>query len=90
MINEDDVYERLYRIYKKYIARYRGNPDSKQMSCMWSSNRLPDTLCDTRQIGEIEKEFNIELTEEGAVEIYDMHLDEAAKRIMEIQTRRAD
>jgi hypothetical protein len=71
MINDENFYIRLYRIYKKYQSRYHGNPDSKQMACMWSTNRLPDTLCDTPQIYEIEKEFDISLTEEEAVEIYE-------------------
>lgn len=87
MTSRDSVYQRLHRIYKKYQSRYRRNPDSKQMACMWSTYRLPDTLCDTKQIEEIEKEFGIELTEDEAVELYDMLLDEAAKRIVEMQKR---
>ncbi len=77
------TYQQLYNIYKKYQRKYKHNPDSKQMCCMWSTCNPPDTLCDTKQISEIEKEFRIELTEEEAVDLYDMDLKEAAKWIDE-------
>jgi hypothetical protein len=52
---------------------------------MWSTYNPPDTLSDTKQIYDIEKELEITLTEDEAVELYDMHLDEVARRIIEIQ-----
>ena len=81
----ESTYDKLHKIYKKYQPRYRHNPDSKQMCCMWSTYNPPDSLCDTNQIQDIENAFGIELNEEEAVELYDMFLKEAAKRIIELK-----
>ena len=77
------IYTKLYNIYKKYRARHRENPDSKQMSCMWSSKNPPDILLDTKPIIEIDKMFEIELDEDQCVDIYDMDISEAAKAIIQ-------
>ncbi len=78
-------YQTLHTIYNKHRRKYRGNPDSKQMCCMWSTNCPPDTLTDTQPIYDIENAFNITIEEDEAVEIYDMTLDRAIKKIMEMQ-----
>lgn len=52
---------------------------------MWSSNRPPDILEGTRPLCAIEKAFGIDIDEDLAVEFYDMNLDEAAKKIVELQ-----
>lgn len=52
---------------------------------MWSTSSPPDTLENTSQIRDIEKAFDIFIDEDSAVELYDMDLDEAARKIMEIQ-----
>ncbi len=84
-MNDSYAYQALYAIYDKHRRKYRGNPDSKQMCCMWSTNRPPDTLSYTRPIYDIEEAFSIEIDEDEAVKIYDMNLDEAIMKIMEMK-----
>ncbi len=81
----NEIYAKLYQIYKKYRKAYKHNPDSHQMCCMWSTVNPPDTIEDTKQIHDIENAFDICLNEMEAFEIYDMDLDEAAKRILEMK-----
>ncbi|MEI6309472.1 MAG: hypothetical protein WCP58_07510 [bacterium] len=81
----ESIYQALLVIYEKHRRRYRNNPDSKQICCMWSTSSPPDTLEKTSQIRDIEKAFDIFIDEDSAVELYDMDLDEAARKIMEIQ-----
>ncbi len=83
-----EIYTKLHQIYKKYQKAYKHNPDSHQMCCMWSTVKPPDTIKDTKQIYDIEKAFDIYLDEMEAFELYDMCLDEAAKRILEIKGRK--
>lgn len=71
----DMVYQRLLAIYQTHRRRYKKNPDSKQMCCMWSMNNPPDELTGTRPIHDIEKIFDILIEENTAVEMYDMNLD---------------
>ena len=88
MKNEyNEIYEKLYQIYKKYQKAYNHIPDSHQMCCMWSTVNPPNTIEDTKQIHDIEKSFDIHLDEMEAIELYDMDLDEAAKRILEMKGR---
>jgi hypothetical protein len=54
---------------------------------MWSTVNPPNTIEDTKQIHDIEKSFDIHLDEMEAIELYDMDLDEAAKRILEMKGR---
>ncbi len=81
-----DIYNRLHKIYKRHLKRYR-NPDSKQICCMWSTYNPPDEIYECQQIYDIEEEFDIELTEDDAIEIYDMMLEEAAAFILKINNR---
>jgi hypothetical protein len=77
----------LLAIYEKHRRKYRGNNSTtKQMCCMWSTNNPPDSISDTQPIYDIEKAFNINLDdEEEAMEIYDMTLDEAIEKIMQMK-----
>ena len=84
-MNDAYAYQTLLAIYDKHRRKYRGNPDSKQMCCMWSTNNPPDTLSDTRPLYDIEDAFSITISEDEAIEIYDMNLDEAIKKIMEMK-----
>ncbi len=83
-MNNSEIYQKLHKIYKKHQKRYKHNPDSLQMCVMWSTINPPDTLEDTKPIEDIKNTFDIYLEEEEAVELYDMDLSEAAKRIEEI------
>lgn len=76
----------LHAIYDKHRRKYRGNSDTEQMCCMWSTNNPPDTILDTQPISDIENAFNIEIDEDEAMEMYDMTLDEAIKKIMEMES----
>ena len=71
----------LKNIYDKYRKKYRGNPDSGQLCCMWSTSSPPDDIYNSDQILSIQSAFNIELSEDDALELYDMELDDAAKKI---------
>jgi hypothetical protein len=78
------VYQKLHTIYEAH-RRINHNPDSEQMCCMWSTSNPPDYLEGTSSLCDIEDAFEIDIDEDLAVEFYDMDLDEAAKKIMEIQ-----
>ena len=68
----------LVRLYVKFRRRYKGNPDSNQMCCMWSTLNPPDNIYNTEQILALEKSFGIEFTEDEVYELYDMTIQEAA------------
>jgi hypothetical protein len=90
-MNDDyrSVYGRLHRIYEKHRRNYRENGDSKQMCCMWSTDDPPDIIEGTPPFDDIEDAFGITVDDDAAMELYDMHLDEAATRIVEMQQRQA-
>jgi hypothetical protein len=83
-MNERD-YATLHAIYEKHRRRYPGNPDSKQMCGMWSTTRPPDTLADTRPIAKLERAFGIEIDESEVMRLYDIDLDAALVRILELR-----
>jgi len=86
-VSVEAVYRVLLTIYNKHRRKYRTNPDSKQMCCLWSTNSLPDVLTATPPLCDIEDAFGISLDEDEALKIYDMDLDEAAGTIMEMMKR---
>ena len=74
--NRQSIEERLYHVYRKHVKRYQ-HKDTNQMCCMWSIAKLPDEIYECDQIFDIENEFCITLSEDDALDIYDMHFDEA-------------
>ena len=84
------IYESLHKIYRKYQKKYKGNPDSKQMCCMWSTDNPPDIIEGTKPFLDIERVFNITIDDDDALELYDMNLDEAAMKIIEIKKRQSE
>jgi hypothetical protein len=90
-MNDDfrSVYDRLHRTYEKHRRKYRENRDSRQMCCMWSTDAPPDIIEGTPPFDDVEDAFGITVDDDAALELYDMHLDEAATRIMEMQRRQA-
>ena len=60
------------------------NPDSKQMCCMWSTDDPPDIIEDTDPFIEIEELFDIFIDDDTALELYDMNLVDAARKIFEM------
>ena len=83
------VYDTLQLIYQKHRRKYRENGDSKQMCCMWSTDDPPDIIEGTPPFDDIEDAFGINVDDDTALELYDMHLDDAALRILEIQRLQA-
>jgi len=83
------VYETLHRIYQKHRRNYRENGDSKQMCCIWSTDDPPDIIEGTPPSDDIEDAFGITVDDDAALELYDMHLDEAAVRILDMQRRQS-
>lgn len=81
------AYRTLHGIYEKYRRRHPGTPDSKQMCCMWSTSNPPDVLEGTRPLLDIEEAFGISIDESEALQLYDMMLDEATKRIVVMKQR---
>ncbi len=80
----EPIFQKLFAIYDKHRRRYPKNPNSQQMCCMWSTKNPPDTLEGTRPLCDIENAFDIDIDEDTAFEIYDMTVDEAARKIIEL------
>jgi uncharacterized protein YcnI len=76
-----NTFDALKKRYNKFRKNYRGNPDSGQMCCMWSTSNPPDDIYNSDQIMSIEKEFDVALSEDQALEIYDMNLSDAVIKI---------
>lgn len=86
---DETVYQTLHTIYDRHRRRYRGNPDSKQMCCMWSTYDPPDVIEGTKPFCDIEAAFDIRIDEDDALDLYDMDLDEAARTIAEMRNERS-
>ncbi|MBN2376450.1 MAG: hypothetical protein JXD22_08615 [Sedimentisphaerales bacterium] len=78
-------YETLYKIYDKHRRRNRENSyDSQQMCLMWPTDDPPDDIEGTEPFCDIEEAFGICIDDDDALDLYNMNLDEAAKRIIEM------
>ncbi len=77
----------LHEIHCKHRRMHQENPDSEQMCCMWSTDDPPDVIEGTEPIGDIENAFDIRITENEASDLYDMDLDQATRKIIEIRDR---
>jgi len=85
-IEHKAAYDILYGIYETHRRKYRENAyDSEQMCLMWSTDDPPDIIEDTPPFDEIAEAFGITIDWEEALELYDMRLDEAATRLVEMQ-----
>ena len=85
----DDIYGILHSIYARHRRRHKKNPDSKQMCCMWSTVDPPDIIEGTESICDIEAAFDIYIDDDEALELYDMNLDEAARKIHEMKGKKS-
>jgi hypothetical protein len=56
---------------------------------MWSTYDPPDIVEDTPPFTDIEETFGISIYEDAALELYDMTLDEAARRIIDIREKQS-
>ena len=79
-----DIYGRLHQIYEKHRRKYKENFDSKQMCLMWPTDNPPDILEGTKPIIDIENAFDVEISDEESMEIYDMTIEEAAMKLESI------
>ncbi len=80
-------YNLLEAIYNKHRKKYKENSDSKQMCCMWSTEDPPDIIEGTEPLNDIEQAFDVHINDDDALELYDMTLTEAIKRIREMAKR---
>lgn len=55
------------------------------MCLMWSTYNPPDIVEGTAPFLDIEKAFQISLTDEEAFDMYNMTLDEAVSKILELK-----
>ena len=85
----DDIYGILHSIYARHRRRHKENPDSKQMCCMWSTVDPPDIIEGTEPICDIEAAFDIYIDDDEALELYDMNLEEAARKIHEMKGKKS-
>ena len=88
MSTYQNTYKILHQIYEKHRRKYKENSDSNQMCCMWSTNDPPDVIEGTEPLCDIENVFNISISEDDALDLYDMNLNNAAKFIIEIQKKK--
>ena len=70
----------LLILYGKYSPKSKPTADS-QMCFLWSIKNPPDVLEGTEQLDAIEAEFKIEITEDEAVELYNMNSQQATEYI---------
>jgi len=90
MKNEhQSVYNTLHQIYQKHRRNHPENGDSGQMCCMWSTDDPPDIIEGTPPFDDIEAAFAISVDDDTALELYNMEVAEAAKRIDELQRLQA-
>ena len=78
------IHDKLYDIYQKHRKKYKNNPNSKQMCCMWSTSNPPDVIEDTEPFYDIENAFDITINDDDCLELYDMEIEEAVIKIAEI------
>ena len=82
-----NILDVLHAIYSKHRRTHRENPDSMQMCCMWSTEDPPDIIGRTEAICDIEDAFGIEISDDEALEFYDMNFEQAAQRIFEMRNK---
>ncbi len=80
---KNDILNNLLILYGKYSIKSKPTPDS-QMCFLWSIKNPPDVLEGTKQLYAIKAEFKIEISEDEAVKIYDMNLQEASEYIIKL------
>ena len=56
---------------------------------VWSTDDPPDIVEGTEPICDVEAAFGIRIDEDEALELYDMNLDEAARKILEMRGKKS-
>jgi len=84
---KNDILDRLLLLFEKYSQSDGANPDGNSQMCLfWSTASPPDVLEGTKQLETIEAEFDVDIYESEAVEMYDMDLQEASEYIRMLLT----
>jgi len=79
---KNDTLSRLILLFEKYSSDNVGKPNANTQMCLfWATTNPPDILEGTKQLEKIEAEFDIDIDESEAVEMYDMNLLEASEYI---------
>ncbi len=76
--------DELRNLHLKFSSKYKGNTGSKkseQMCCMWSTSNPPSDIYNTDQMYSIQETFNIQISEDDALDIYDMDVVDAAIKL---------
>ncbi len=68
-----EIHHELQRIYEKHRRKYKNNPDSQQMCCMWSTSNPPDVIENTAPFDDT-----------NCMDIYDMNIESASERIAKL------
>jgi len=79
-----EIRDALQRIYEKHRKKYKENPDSQQMCCMWSTSNPPDEIENTAPFDDIEETFGILMDDNDCMDIYDMDIENASERIAKL------
>ena len=79
----DSILTKLYLLFKQHVPENIPNEES-QMCSLWSTKNPPNVLEITKQHEDIETIFDIDITEDDAVKMYDMNLLEASKYIQKL------
>ncbi len=87
-MNSETV-NKLFKIYRKYSSN--DTPSEESQVCMlWDRSEPPDILKDTDQLATIENEFKVEISEDEAVELFDMNLSEASQFIKRLVIEKSE
>ena len=78
----------LQAIYSKHRTMYPENPDSKQLCCMWSTNDPPDIIEGTEPICAIEEALDVQISDDLALELYDMDIDQGSQKLLDVINER--
>jgi len=87
-ISQKEIYNKLHQIYERHRKKYKGNSDSKQMCMMWSTHNPPDIIEGTKPLIDIENAFDVNISEDESMEIYDMTIEEATEKLASILGRK--
>ena len=86
MLELEKTFDILLNIYNQHRKKYSGNSiDSQQMCLMWSTREPPDQIENTEPFNDIEEAFDIEIGETESFELYEMTLEQASIRVLELQ-----
>ena len=84
---QKEIYDKLHQIYERHRGKYKDNFDSKQMCMMWSTHNPPNVIEGTKPFLDIENAFDVDISDEECIGIYDMTIEEAEVKLKSIMLR---